>query len=275
VPFAPDTDGEVGLALPLSAEESRLRRALLPTLMRRVEYNWARGVDDVRLFEIGTGFAASASGAEPTETRRLALAMGGLRAPRHWTGAGEAMDVWDLKGLLDELASMLGGAGAGVRPAGGGGVAPLGPDSFEVVDAAGSVIGWGGRVADGAVDTPARIAAPLWAAELLLDARSAEPLLYAPIPVHPAIERDLALLERGGVSAATIEATIRNAAGELLETVQPFDVFRGGSLDAGSRSIAFRLRFRAAGRTLTDEEVDRSVERVLRALKEEHGIERR
>jgi phenylalanyl-tRNA synthetase beta chain len=116
---------------------------------------------------------------------------------------------------------------------------------------------------------------PLWGAELLIEALPSEALLYAPIPVHPASERDLALLELGNTSAATIESTIRKTAGELLETVQPFDVFRGGSLPAGARSIAFRLRFRAPGRTLTDEEVDRAVAKVLTALKEEHGIERR
>ena len=273
VPFAPDAHGDVALALPLSAEESRLRRALLPTLLRRVEYNWARGVDDLRLFEIGTGFAAAAPGVEPAETRRIAFALTGRRSPAHWSGGADAFDLWDLKSLLEDVAPMLGGVE--VRAATGGVPTFLGPEVFEVVDGAGRVIGFGGRVHGAAVDTPARIAAPLWGAELLVSEPGADDVVYTPIPVHPAVERDLALLERGGVSAAAIAATIRKSAGELLESVEPFDIFRGGSLAAGSRSIAFRLRFRAPGRTLTDEEVDRAVGKVLGALKEEHGIERR
>ena len=277
VPFAPDRDGDVALLLPLSAEESRLRRELLPSLLRRVEHNWARGADDVRLFEIGTGFGAAATTGElPAETRRVALALGGRRAPAHWTGGADAFDVWDLKGVLEELVGMAVAPGARVRPARA--AHPLFmAEQFELVDASDTIVGHGGRVRPDALDTPARIATPMWAAELritLAGVGDGSPT-YTPIPAHPAIERDLALLEQGGTSASTIEATIRAAAGELLEDVRPFDVFRGGTLPAAARSIAFRLRFRAAGRTLTDEEVDRSVQKVLRALKEEHGIERR
>lgn len=294
VPFAPERDGDVALLLPLSAEESRLRRALLPSLLRRVEHNWARGADDIRLFEIGTGFAAAPTQDElPTETRRLAVAIGGGRVPAHWSGSQEMFDVWDLKGLLEEIVqTAAGGAGSRVRPAR---VAdPLwAEETFELLDAAGTVIGYAGRVRPTAIDTPARISTPLWAAELRLaagapttagetpatQAAAGEPALphvtYAPIPAHPAVDRDLALLDQSGTSAGVIERTIRTVAGELLEDVHPFDVFRGGSLPAGARSIAFRLRFRAPGRTLTDDEVDRSVQKVLRALKEEHGIERR
>jgi phenylalanyl-tRNA synthetase beta chain len=293
VPFAPERDGDVALALPLSAEESRLRRALLPSLLRRVEHNWARGEDDIRLFEIGTGFAAPDGDGEPVETRRLALALGGRRAPAHWSGGADAFDVWDLKGVLEELAGAIGGPHARVQPVTpgrGGEPGVFGAEQLELVGRRGVVLGRGGRVRREAVDTPARIGTPLWAAELVLQAPVpvAGPemlgvvvdlvtpvVAYTPIPGHPAVERDLALLERGGASAADIDATIRKAAGELLESVAPFDVFRGAGLPEGSRSIAFRLRFRAPGRTLTDEEVDRSVERVLRALKEEHGIERR
>src|SRR5688500_13622033 len=118
VPFAPERDGDIALLLPLSAEESSLRRELLPSLLRRVEHNWARGADDVRLFEIGTGFAAVTTAGElPAETRRVAVALGGRRAPAHWTGSADAFDVWDLKGVLEELVGMAVAPGASVRPA--------------------------------------------------------------------------------------------------------------------------------------------------------------
>ncbi|HUF12125.1 MAG TPA: phenylalanine--tRNA ligase subunit beta [Longimicrobiales bacterium] len=299
MPFVPAPDGDVALLLPLSAEESRLRRALLPSLMRRVEHNWARGVDDLRLFEIGTGFgppparatggadvsggsdAADSSGARPSETRRLAFIMTGGRRPGHWSGVAEAFDVWDLKGALEELAPALGGAGTSVRPGDADTATDnrslryLGPEMLEVVDAEGRVIGHAGRIRDDAIDVPARVVVPTWAAEIVLAVRPARDLAYAPLPTHPAVERDLALLVPAAVPAGVVERSIRGAAGELLDAVAPFDVFRGAGLPAGSRSVAFRLRFRAPGRTLTDEEVDRAVERVLRALKEEHDIERR
>jgi phenylalanyl-tRNA synthetase beta chain len=98
---------------------------------------------------------------------------------------------------------------------------------------------------------------------------------YAPLPQHPAIERDLALLVPDALSAGVVETTIRDAAGGWLESVSIFDVYTGKGVPDGMRSIGYRLLFRASDRTLTDEQVDAQIERVLRRLKEEHGIERR
>ena len=77
------------------------------------------------------------------------------------------------------------------------------------------------------------------------------------------------------MTAAELEETIRAAAGPLLEAVFPFDLYEGKGLPEGTRSLAWRLRFRGAGRTLTDPEVDVGVDRVLAALEERHGVRRR
>ena len=78
-------DDSVRLVNPLSAEDSYLRRRLLPGLVRLVERNWANHVSDVRLFEIGTAFAAAPAGQRPVEERRLAAVMTGRREPPHWS----------------------------------------------------------------------------------------------------------------------------------------------------------------------------------------------
>jgi phenylalanyl-tRNA synthetase beta chain len=88
-------------------------------------------------------------------------------------------------------------------------------------------------------------------------------------------ERDLALLVPEELTASEVIATVAGAAGPLLEQVEPFDLYRGTGIPAGTRSLALRLRFRAGDRTLTDAEVDGVVARVLKRLKESHGIERR
>ena len=97
---------------------------------------------------------------------------------------------------------------------------------------------------------------------------------YAALPTQPGSERDLALLVPVAVRAAELEAAIRGAAGELLEAVFPFDLYEGKGVPEGVRSLAWRLRFRAADRTLTDAEVDLAINRVLAAL-EEQGVRRR
>jgi phenylalanyl-tRNA synthetase beta chain len=117
----------------------------------------------------------------------------------------------------------------------------------------------------------------VWTLELRLPdaAMDRRGIRYAPLPTQPASERDLALLVPHAVTAEQVGATIVDAASVLLEGLAPFDLYAGKGLPEGTRSVAWRLRFRATDRTLTDAEVDAEVERVLRALEERHGVRRR
>ena len=89
------------------------------------------------------------------------------------------------------------------------------------------------------------------------------------------MERDLALLVPDHVSAYHVDEFVRARAGALLEGVELFDVYRGEGVPSGTRSLAFRLRFRAPERTLKDKQVDRAVKALLARLKEELGVEPR
>ena len=271
--FAPGSERRVPLLNPLSAEESHLRDALSPGLLRRLEHNWAHGVRDVRLFEIGTVFLPAGDGAIPREEIRVAAVFSGPRRPPHWSGPAGVWDLWDLKGVLDELAAEY---GAALEP---GAFSPLADlvepaESFRLaVD--GVETGGGGRVSARAVDAPAWAEAA-WVVEALLPAvRSAAVAPYRPLPEFPAVERDLALLVPDAVTAREVEETIRGSAGPLLESVHPFDLYAGKGVPGGTRSVAWRLRFRTAERTLTDAEVDAPVARVLAALEERLGVRRR
>ena len=98
---------------------------------------------------------------------------------------------------------------------------------------------------------------------------------HVPLPTFPAIERDLALIVPIGHTAAELDLLIRNSGGVLLESLEMFDLYFDPENDNGVRSLAFRLRFRSADRTLKDKEVDRSVDLILRRLKEELDVEPR
>ena len=92
--------------------------------------------------------------------------------------------------------------------------------------------------------------------------------LFRPPARFPAITRDLALLVEERVWAAEIERAARSAAGGLLEAIEPFDLYRGEQVPAGKKSLALSLTYRAADRTLTDQEVDAAHEAVVRAVVE-------
>jgi phenylalanyl-tRNA synthetase beta chain len=269
--FVPEGEGEVRIPLPVSREESLLRARLLPSLLRRVEHNFARGGRDVRLFELATGFQLSPEGGLPRETPRLAAVLTGRRAPKHWSGEPDAFDLWDLKALLEEL---LARGGFGARLEGGAPDEPrLLPGAAWLVHGPAGVIGWGGQVDPTRVDAPAW-AGPVFALELELPAEpDARPVArFQTLPPFPAVERDLALLVPEAVPAQRVEEVVRSSGGEHLERVELFDLYRGKGVPEGRRSLAYRLRFQAAGRTLTDEEVDLAVSVVRSRLEQELDV---
>jgi phenylalanyl-tRNA synthetase beta chain len=258
----PDGEGSVALLNPLSAENGYLRRRLLPGLVRLVEANWANHVSDVRLFEIGTTFSAAPAGKRPTEERRVAVVITGRREPAHWTGSGEArFDLWDLKGRF-EAAIALAIPGAVLQVEKNAWVA-RGPDG-RLVGEAGPLV----------ADAPPW-AAPLFGFELVLDPTPRRPNRFAPLPSTPSSERVLALLLPQGVTAAEVETILQRVGTPLLERTDIESDYRGAELPAGTRSVAFRLTFRAPDRTLRDTEVDEVETRLLAALSDELGIRRR
>jgi phenylalanyl-tRNA synthetase beta chain len=253
----------VRLLNPLSAEEAFLRTRLLPGLLRRVEANWAVQTRDVRLFEIGTVFRRAGVGEAPIEERRAAAVITGAREPAHWSSSSKPADVdlWDLKAML-EAALALAQPGVAVQVEGGDWVARA-SDGREV-----------GRAG------PLKGDAPPWAGavfglEVLIDSSPRTAPAFRGLPVTPAVARDVALLVPTGISGAALSEAITKSAGRLLEAVDVLDEYRGSGLPPGSRSLTFRLRFRAPERTLRDQEVDASVAKVLSALREQHGIELR
>lgn len=268
--FAPAREDRVPLLNPLSSEESHLRNDLLSGLLRRLEHNWAHGVRDVRLYEIGTVFLPG-EGEMPREEIRVAAVATGARQPQHWSGTREAWDRWDLKALFVELAEVLRlGTVSGGEGAPGAGLLV----ASEVFSAGGGAAE-AGRVRDDVMDAPLW-AEPVWAIEARLpEILAPQEVRYRPLPEHPAVERDLALVGDRGLPAEAVEQVIREAAGELLETVRPFDLYEGKGIPEGERSIAWRLRFRHPERTLTDPEVDRAIEAVLGALHQRLNVRRR
>jgi len=291
VPFVPGSRAAphaVALLKPLSAAEGLLRTDLVPVLLGRVEHNWARGRRDVRLFEIGTVFARSSAppGGEeaPTEEIRFAFVLTGARRPDHWSGDADDYDLWDGKGVVEELCAALGlgnvtplatvAAGTEGRP-------PLRGDAWLDEDRFGvegpdGLVGVAGVVRPRALDAP-RWAAPVFAGEFRLAAvrgrdGAGQAIGFAPLPSFPAIARDLAFTLASDVPAEEVRAAIRGAASALLESLRLFDVYEGEKVEQGRRSLAWRLVFRAPDRTLTDPEIETVVDAVVRRLEEDFDV---
>jgi phenylalanyl-tRNA synthetase beta chain len=284
LPFVPGRDGEyVRVANPLAEDEAHLRREVLESLTRRAEYNLARAQRSVRLFELGPAFAP-AVGPLPREEWRVALVVTGDREPPHFTAKPRSFDEWDAKALAETAA----------RAAWPRETVALEPGAGDVLWRVRADDGYRGAVRRLSLDAPAG-AAPAFGVELTLGVVSSAPVAppgeakyeagapgrddlrrpYRALPVTPAVERDLALLLPDRVTAADVEALLRRHAGELLEGLTLFDEYRGKNVPAGTRSVAWRLTFRHAERTLRDKELEGRLGKLARALEEELGVRQR
>jgi len=271
--FAPEGEGRVEVSNPVSAQESFLREGILPALLRRVEYNFARGLRSVRLFELGTVFAPGADGGRPLESPHLALVVTGERGPLHWGGAAGEVDIWYVKGLLHRLLRGARMAQARVAEAGARGTLWVDGEAFGVEGPDGAVLGAAGRVNPKRLDAPAW-AGPVWGLELALPSEPAprQVPVVDPPPPFPGVDRDLALLVPRGTASRAVETVIEHAAGPLLVDLRVFDLYEGGGIPDDVRSIGYRLRYQSARRTLTDDDVERSVRDVTDRLREELGV---
>ncbi|HMF04693.1 MAG TPA: phenylalanine--tRNA ligase subunit beta [Acidimicrobiia bacterium] len=267
-------DRLVEAANPLRAEESVLRTQILPGLLRSVAHNHARGLADAGLFEIGRVFYAPAAGAVlPDEPTHLAVALAGAvhRRPVEPDRPVDGFDAVDaLRAVLDALEIGAGRTEAADRP----GFEPGRAAAVVVDDRDIGVVG----ELDAALLRSLELIPPVVGFELdlgrLLDARRRDRMFRPPSP-YPPSTIDLAFVVAEDAAAGAIAGTLHAAAGDLLEEVRLFDVFRSQALGEARKSLAFALRFRARDHTLTDDEVGEVRRGCVDAVVREHSAELR
>jgi len=268
----------VPLANPLSKLFDTLRPSLLPGLVDAVAHNRRHGRRDVRLFEIGTRFAAAG------ETRAVAIAWTGTATADHWSGAAREVDFFDVKGAAEQLAHALGVAVRFV-PAREPYLVAGQAASILVADGAeqGAMVGVAGVVAPSVADARGlprhdRVCVAELNLDLVARARTTASDAAAPLPRHPFVVRDLSIVVANTLPAEIIRGTILSAARNLpapLVASTFFDRYQGKGVPEGAVSLSVRLTFQAADRTLTDAEVNQSVETILAALVREHDARQR
>ena len=291
MPFVVGGAGYVRVLNPLAENEAYLRRSVLETLARRAEYNLSRMQGDIRLFEIGSVFEPRA-GELPREELRIGALVMGRRAPRHFTDLKSSdFDAWICYTMWDAKALAIEAARAAYPGAEIAMESPLpGAGALWSVMIDGRRVG---EVRQVALDAPVW-AATAWGIELSLGELESAPVAprgqsahrsfeyaavaaprYRPLPTTPAAEVDLALLVPESVRAEQVEQVVRRVSGRLLEAVQLFDRYVGHGVEPGYRSLAWRLTFRHAERTLRDKEIDARRSEILRALADELNVRHR
>lgn len=263
---------------PMNAEQSCMRRTIVPGLLRSVAYNQSRGVSNIQLYEIGTVFSSREGAAQPKERRRLAGVLAGSMGPVAWNNAPAAFDFFDGKGVLESIARELALPKVRFKALSAEEAPHLQPGRAAQMLSGGDVVGWVGEIHPLAADA-FEAAAPVVAFELDMAVleRAARPARdYVDVPQFPAVARDAAFVVDESVTNEKLMQCMTSAGGKLLEGVQLFDVYRDEErIGAGKKSMAYSLTYRAADRTLTSEEVDKAHDRLVKKVSNATGAEQR
>lgn len=255
----------VVISNPLGEDTSVMRTTTLPSMLETLSLNYKNRNAAVALYEIGKEYLPTAPDKLPEEPDRLTIGM-----------YGDDADFFTLKGMVETILETAGLHDCTYKACGTDApfdeICALHPGRSAVIYAGETPIGYLGEVHP-TVQKNYEIGTRTYVAKLLID--EMQPLAqteitYQPLPKFPAITRDLSLVCADKVPVGDLQAAMKNAVGNILEQITLFDVYKGEQIAAGMKSVSFSIRMRSHEGTLTDEQADAAMKRVLKALKE-HG----
>ena len=266
--FTKDDYEKVKLISPLSEDKNTLRHSLLIALYKIYEYNKARNNKDVSIFEIGKAFQKKDE--EYTETKKLAALMSG----EYYLGLDKKkVDFYVIKGIAEEILDYLGynGRYSFVRnlektPE------ELHPGQSAVISVNNDIVGIIGKV------HPKVEKDDVYVLEIDLDrllSKRVGKMKYKEISKFPNIKKDLSVVVDKKISAQEIGMKIKKLAGSLLESSEVFDIYTGTGIEENKKSISFALTFGKGDRTLTDDEINEVMNKIIAGLEKDIKAELR
>ena len=272
---------------PLSSQQDIMRSSLVHGMLETVARNFSRQSKNLKMFETGKIFVASADAmAEkkygeaknaplPEETEMLLCCQTGLRFQRAWNQKEVECDFYDIKGIAEALFQILRveGVSFAALPENQGHYIRAGRGAGITVDGA-----YAGLVGEADPDVLKKydISSPVFILEINMDllGRAVPDIKEtAPLPKFPSVSRDITIIVDQRIEAGRILSAIRECSDELTEDVQVFDVFCGAPIPEGKVSLTFRVTYRSSQRTLEDEEATRINKKIADTLMETFNID--
>ncbi len=246
----------VRLQNPLSDDQTVMRTSLLPSLLLTVARNHARRHMDLKLFEMGSVFFSKGKGKQPDEEHRVSAICCGARHPESWTWPRESADLFDLKGILEQVLS-----GIGIRDwrleLGTPDDPYYTPGTGVTLYSGDIILGTIGQVDQDVTDAfgiKDRVFAFDLSFPALLQA-SSDKKAFKSLPRYPSVERDIAIILPEDIPSVALLDKVSGQDIPILEDIRIFDVYKGKPIPKGYRSIGLRFKYRATDYTLSDSEV--------------------
>jgi phenylalanyl-tRNA synthetase beta chain len=261
----PDTPA-LALANPLSAELSEMRVSLWTGLLHTCRENLRRQQMRVRLFELGNKFVVQAGANPLREVETLAGIATGQRLPEQWGSAKEALDFYDVKADIEDVLALTGDV-ASVRFEAAT-LPVLRPGRAAQIFRGDVAIGWLGELHP-QIAKELNLSTTVFLFELEMTvAFACKPLEFNKISKYPSVRRDLAIVVDETLPLAVLRENVTFSASGLLSELRVFDVYRGPNVETGRKSIALGLILQDSSRTLTDDDADAVVARVVTRLRD-------
>ena len=251
---------------PLTEVQSVMRTSLVPSLLENVSRNQAYRTLDLSLFELRPVFLPVDGQDLPEEPKQLAAIICGSRQQLGWCQDNNPVDFYDLKGIAESIFQMMNIAEiqwdtSQVEPY-------LHPGKSCVIVSNGQRLGVLGELHP-QVAANYDISTALYLLELDIPAlmqATANQFVFKPISRFPDVYRDSAFLFDEQTSADEILSTLSNVKSDLIENITLFDVYSGKGIPDGKKSVAVRVNYRSNERTLTDEEISKVHNRLVKAM---------
>lgn len=264
-------EGRVNIMNPLTAEQDVLRTELAPGLFQNVRHNIAQGAAGVRLFEVAEAFTLDpSSDTTVKEVRHLAMVLYGSRYDEAWAHKDEDLDYVDLKGIVEKLFGFL---HLPVPAFAMQETHPYLAPAVQMTMPDGTLVGVIGRLKPALADAYLARKA-VWYADLDMDylraASQGAKTVFQPLPVYPAVRRDITFIAPRAMHVDAVLSAVRGAKTNLMESVELLDVYE--PKDGADRHITCRLTFRKADRTLQDGEVDKEREKIASFVVKSLGV---
>lgn len=256
--FRYDSKDQVVLPNPMSVDKSIVRTSILPSLVNVYEYNKARHIENILLYEIAKTYDK-----EYHEETKVGILMKGHYLTNNWQGTYVKCDFYCIKGIIENLLDYLGFKNRytfekAVLP-------EMHPGMSAVIKLDREVIGVIGRT------HPSYKKDEIYVAELSMTKlyeKTVKPVKFKEASKYPEIKKDLAFVVKKEVEAGSLINQIKKSGGRLLTDVDVFDVYVGENVKEDEKSIAFSLTFSDASRTLNDEEVTEVFEKIIKEVEE-------
>ena len=259
---------------PLSEKHALMRPTLIPSVLNVASANIRRNVRDVAIFELAPVYRKSDGGEGRTQLDTLTIALSGRAAAPYWTDEERQSDVYELKGIVEEVAALLGSE----EPTFASTDHPtFAPGECASVSAKGNIIGHIGRI-NITVATAYEIQQDIYLAEIQVKSlvpKKTKFAKYEAVPEHPASLRDMAVVVDSTIPVGELQITAQKAGGKLLQRVDLFDIYSGEQVPDGKKSVALNLVFQSPERTLTDKDTEKSWNKILKTFQHKYNAELR